>query len=147
MVHDRFEPCIYRPGQVARCPARVPKDTLDREQLDVLLNEGDQRVGGTVFRTDCPFCSACEPVRIDVNQFVLTKSQLRVVRRNTPLLRIEVGTPELSRKRVALWNRHRQARGLLTDHSRKDPVGYQEWLVDSCAETLEFRYWSGRSGG
>jgi arginyl-tRNA--protein-N-Asp/Glu arginylyltransferase len=143
VVHDRFEPCIYRPGQVARCPARVPKDTLDREQLDVLLNEGDQRVGGTVFRTDCPFCSACEPVRIDVNQFVLTKSQLRVVRRNTPLLRIEVGTPELSRKRVALWNRHRQARGLLTDHSRKDPVGYQEWLVDSCAETLEFRYWYG----
>ena len=48
--------------------------------------------------------------------------------------RVEVGPPELSRKRVALWNRHRQARGLLTEHSRRDPVGYQEWLVETCAE-------------
>lgn len=143
VVHDRFEPCIYRPGQVARCPARVPQGRLGADQLDVLLDEGDQRVGGTVFRTACPFCTACEPVRIDVEAFAPTRSQLRVQRRNDPLLRVEVGTPELSRKRVALWNRHRQARGLLTDHSRRDPVGYQEWLVDSCADTVEFRYWLG----
>lgn len=143
VVHDRFEPCIYRPGQVARCPARVPKDKLDQDQLDVLLNEGDQRVGGTVFRTVCPFCQACEPVRIDVERFAISKSQQRVLRRNEALLRVEVGPPELSRKRVALWNRHRQARGLLTEHSRRDPVGYQEWLVETCAETVEFRYWLG----
>lgn len=141
IVHDRFEPCIYRPGQVARCPARVPKDKLDREQLDLLLGEGDQRVGGTVFRTVCPFCHACEPVRIDVNAFKLSKSQQRVFRRNRAFLRVEIGPPELSRKRVALWNRHRQARGLLTEHSRRDPVGYQEWLVESCTDTVEFRYW------
>ena len=139
IVQDRFEDCIYRPGQVARCPARVPTEPLSPEQLDLLLEEGDQRVGGTVFRTECPFCTACEPVRIDIHAFEPSRGQRRVLRRNEDLT-VELGPPTLSRRRVALWNRHRRARGLLTEHSRKDPVGYQEWLVDSCAPTTEVRY-------
>ncbi|MDP2310147.1 MAG: arginyltransferase [Pseudomonadota bacterium] len=139
IVQDRFEDCIYRPGQVARCPARVPTQPLSPEQLDLLLEQGDQRVGGTVFRTECPFCSACEPVRIDIAAFAPSRAQRRVIRRNQDLI-VELGPPVLSRRRVALWNRHRRARGLLTEHSRKDPVGYQEWLVESCAPTTEVRY-------
>lgn len=139
IVQDRFEECVYRPGQVARCPARVPLEPLDPEQLDLLLDEGDQRVGGTVFRTNCPYCDACEPVRVDVVAFRPTKSQRRVWNRNGDL-RVEIGVPELSRRRVALWNRHRSTRGLMTDASRRDPVGYREWLVDTCAPTREIRY-------
>ncbi|MES2643246.1 MAG: arginyltransferase [Myxococcota bacterium] len=139
IVQDRFEDCIYRPGQVARCPARVPTVPLSPEQLDLLLEEGDQRVGGTVFRTECPFCSACEPVRIDIPAFTPSRAQRRVMRRNEDLT-VELGPPTLSRRRVSLWNRHRRARGLLTEHSRKDPIGYQEWLVESCAPTTEVRY-------
>lgn len=143
ILQDRFEECIYRPGQVARCPARAPMTPLSAEQLDLLLEEGDQRVGATVFRTECPFCSACEPVRVDVDAFTPTSAQRRVWRRNEPDVRMEIGAPLLSRRRVALWNRHRRARGLMTDTSRRDPVGYQEWLVDSCAPTVECRYFLG----
>lgn len=139
VVQDRFEECIYRPGQIARCPARVPVEPLSPEQLDLLLEEGDQRVGSAVFRTECPFCSACEPVRVDVAAFVASRSQRRVARRNADLV-VEMGPPTLSRRRVGLWNRHRRKRGLLTEHSRRDPVGYQEWLVESCAPTTEVRY-------
>lgn len=139
VVQDRYEDCIYLPGQVARCPARAPASPLTPEQLDLLLEEGDQRVGGTVFRTECPFCNACEPVRIDIAGFSPSRSQRRVLRRNADL-RVEMGPPSLSRRRVALWNRHRRARGLLTEHSRRDPTGYSEWLVESCAPTTEVRY-------
>lgn len=141
IIQDRFEACVYRKGQIARCPARAPTQSLTPEQLDLLLNEGDQRVGSTVFRTECPFCRACEPVRIDVPAFQRTKSFRRNFARNDADIRVEVGTPSLSRRRVALWNRHRRARGLLTHYSRKDPVGYQEWLVDSCAPTVEVSYY------
>jgi arginine-tRNA-protein transferase len=139
ILQDRFEECIYRPGQVARCPARQPTTPLTPEQLDLLLEEGDQRVGGTVFRTECPFCRACEPVRVDATAFTPTRAQRRVWRRNEDL-RVEFGQPTLSRRRVALWNRHRRARGLMSDASRRDPVGYHEWLVESCAPTVEVRY-------
>ncbi len=140
VIMDRFEECIYKPGEVSRCPARVPAEPLSPEQLDLLLEQGDQRVGGTVFRTECPFCHSCEPVRVDVSAFKPSRSQRRVLKQGGEALKLELGKPLLSRKRVALWNRHRMARGLLTDHSRRDPVGYQDWLVESCAPTLEFRY-------
>lgn len=140
IVQDRFEACVYRPGQIARCPARAPVESLTPEQLDLLLDEGDQRVGGTVFRTECPFCSACEPVRIDVNDFRPSRSQRRAWKRNEGELRVEMGPPALSRRRVMLWNRHRRVRGLLTSYSRKDPLGYHEWLVETCAPTVEVRY-------
>lgn len=140
VLQDRFEECIYRPGQVARCPARAPVGRLTPDQLDLLLEEGDQRVGGTVFRTECPFCHACEPVRVDVQHFEISRSQRRVWRRNEGEVRVEMGEPTLSRRRLALWNRHRKARGLMTESSRKDAVGYQEWLVESCAPTVEVRY-------
>lgn len=139
MVQDRFEACVYRTGQIARCPARAPLEPLSPAQLDQLLEAGDQRVGQTVFRTECPFCQACEPVRVDVAAFSPSRSQRRVLARNADL-RLEMGPPSLTRRRVALWNRHRRARGLLTSYSRKDPVGYQEWLVESCAPTMEVRY-------
>lgn len=140
VVQDRFEECIYRPGHVARCPARAPLTRLAPEQLDFLLEEGDQRVGGSVFRTECPFCAACEPVRVDIEHFKMTRSQRRVWRRNADV-RVEIGPPTLDRRRVKLWNRHRRLRGLLTEHSRRDPMGYQDWLVETCAPTVEVRYY------
>ncbi len=139
VVQDRFEACVYRTGQISRCPARAPLRPLTPGELDQLLEQGDQRVGRTVFRTECPFCQACEPVRVDVQHFQPSRSQKRVLARNADL-RVEMGPPSMSRRRVALWNRHRRARGLLTNYSRKDPVGYQEWLVESCAPTVEVRY-------
>lgn len=140
VVADRFEECIYRPGQVSRCPARVPLQRLGPEQLDMLLEEGDQRVGGSVFRTECPFCTACEPVRIDIEAFQASRSQRRVWKKNADV-RVEIGPPTLERRRVKLWNRHRRLRGLMTERSRRDAVGYFEWLVETCAPTVEFRYY------
>jgi arginine-tRNA-protein transferase len=56
-------------------------------------------------------------------------------------VRVEIGPPTLERRRVKLWNRHRRVRGLMTEHSRRDAIGYQEWLVETCAPTVEFRYY------
>jgi arginyl-tRNA--protein-N-Asp/Glu arginylyltransferase len=140
VVQDRYESCIYKPGEIQRCPARVPTARLTPEQLDLMLEEGDQRVGRSLFRTECPFCNACAPVRVDVAAFRPSRDQRRNLRRNDAELRIEVGEPELSRRRVALWNRHRRERGLLTEHSRRDPPGYEDWLVHTCAPTVEVRY-------
>jgi arginine-tRNA-protein transferase len=139
LIQDRFEECIYLPGQVARCPARQPVRRLAPDQLDLLLEEGDQRVGSTLFRTECPFCHACEPVRVDIAAFTPSRAQRRVWARNTDVV-VEFGEPALSRNRVAMWNRHRRTRGLLNENSRKDPVGYQDWLVETCAPTTEVRY-------
>jgi arginyl-tRNA--protein-N-Asp/Glu arginylyltransferase len=140
VLQDRLEECVYLPGEIARCPARSPLEALTPEQLDLALEQGDQRVGRTVFRPECPACNACEPVRIDMDAFRPTRAQRRTWVRNEGVVRVELGTPELTRRRVSLWNRHRRERGLLRETSRRDPVGYEDWLVRSCAPTVEVRY-------
>ena len=140
VIQDYEEDCVYRPGQTARCPARLPMKRLRPHQLDLLLDEGDQRVGATVFRTNCPTCRACEPVRVDVNAFRPTRSQRRVLNKNLGRIEVTVGLPTLTDERVSLWNRHREARGLLTAQSQTDPETYFHWLVVSCAVTLEVSY-------
>src|SRR6185295_15953264 len=44
--------------------------------------------------------------------------------------------------RLALFNRHKQERGLTTDEDAEmTAIGYVSWLVQSCLHTVEMRYY------
>lgn len=139
LVSDETEHCPYREGQEARCPRYRPFGRLGPEQLDRLLESGYQRVGTALFRTACPRCRACEPVRIPIADFQRSRSQERVWKRNQDL-RITLEEPGISYERVNMWNRHRLERGLLIHESDGDPRVYAGWLAESCANTVEVRY-------
>jgi len=62
-------------------------------------------------------------------------------RRGNALLSARIGPPIVDRQRVRLFNLHRDLRGLTSDDSPLDEPSYEEFLVDSCCETLEFAYW------
>lgn len=143
LVSDDVEACPYRSGQEARCPRYRPFGRLSPGQLDLLLEGGYQRVGTALFRTACPLCRACEPVRVPVADFRRSRSQERVWRRNQDL-RVTLESPGVSFERVHLWNRHRMERGLLMSEADQDPRVYAGWLAESCATTVEVRYHVGR---
>ena len=142
LVSDQVEACPYRAGEDARCPRYRPFGKLSPGQLDTLLESGYQRVGTGVFRTACPRCRACEPVRIPVHDFQRSRSQERVWKRNQDL-RVTLGPPVLDDERVALWNQHRAARGLLPGESDQEAHVYASWLVETCTTTVEVRYHDG----
>jgi arginyl-tRNA--protein-N-Asp/Glu arginylyltransferase len=83
-------------------------------------------------------------LRIDVAAFVPSKTQRRVWRHGSAELRTEIDVPRLSAEKVALYNRHKGERGLLVSEHVLDADGYRDFLVSSCAETIELRY---RQGG
>ncbi len=143
LVSDEVELCPYRDGQEARCPRYRPFGRLGPAQLDRMLEAGYQRVGTALFRTACPLCRSCEPVRVPVADFKRSRSQERVWRRNQDL-RVSLDTPGVSYERVSLWNRHRIQRGLLMSEADQDPRVYAGWLAESCAHTVEVRYHIGR---
>jgi arginine-tRNA-protein transferase len=122
-------------------PHRFPLKPLTPEEFDRRLEAGDRRAGLMLYRPQCPACQACQPVRLEVDAFRPDATQRRMQRRGDQMLVVRQGPPVVDAQRVALFNRHRELRGLAGDDPPVTEEGYAEFLVDSCCETLELSYW------
>lgn len=114
---------------------------LTPEELDARLAAGDRRTGRLLYRTQCPACTSCEPIRLRVADFIPSRSQARTVRKGDEVLTTRIAPPVCDQARVALYNRHKQGRGLTHGESAADASDYAAFLVDTCADTIEFSYW------
>lgn len=140
VVYDRPCPCPYLRDRVARMPLRLPTRRLRRTEVDVRLAAGDRRQGLVLYRTHCPTCSACVPIRIPVERFQLNRTQRRVLRQGDRAIELAVGPPQLDQRRVDLYNRHKLGRGLAEGQMPIDLEGYEDFLVNTCCESFELRY-------
>jgi arginine-tRNA-protein transferase len=120
---------------------RLPTRPLTAAEFSERLHIGDRRQGLVLYRPNCPECKACEAIRLDVHTFVPSKTQRRIYRRGREQFRVELGEPALSAEKVALYNKHKIGRGLMGEGDPIDETGYGAFLVDSCAESFELRYW------
>jgi arginine-tRNA-protein transferase len=139
LVWDEPSPCPYLPDQTARLPLRLPARRLRPAELAERLASGDRRQGVLLYRPSCPQCVACEAIRVDVRDFRPSKTQRRILRRGEACLETEIGRPTVTPEKVALYNRHKVERGLLIDEPI-DERGYEQFLVESCADTIELCY-------
>jgi len=140
IVYDRLQPCPYLPDRIARMPLRIPARLLQRRELGQRLDAGDRRQGIFLYRTACPGCRACEPIRIDVAQFKPNRSQRRALERGNSRIGVEVAEPIVDARRVELYNRHKELRRLSSGRDGIDLEGYREFLVVTCCESFEIRY-------
>ncbi len=140
VVHDAFSVCPYLEGRVARMPMRLPCRHLRPTELDERLGAGDRRQGLVLYRTACPTCTACEPIRLDVERFAPSPSQRRVLRLGDRRLSVAMGPPTVDDRRVDLYNLHKQGRGLSDGQAPIDRDGYEDFLVRTCCDSLELRY-------
>ena len=130
--------CPYLEGKTAVLPTRWYAEDLPPEAFDLLLAHSDRRVGRTLYRPNCPECSACEAIRIPIHELRLSRSQLRCWKKNEDL-RVSVGRPIVDATRLKLFNRHKIERGLATEETSASH--YANWLAVSCVQTVEVRYW------
>lgn len=75
-----------------------------------------------------------------MSAFKPDKTQRRVFRRGEAVIATEVGRPSTSREKVELYNRHKIERGLLVGNELIDAIGYDQFLVETCADTIELSY-------
>ena len=140
LVHDAPSACPYLEGEVSRLPLRLPIRALRRREFDARLEVGDRRQGLLLYRTACPSCKACEPIRLDVHRFKQSRTQRRVWRRGRRELDVEIGPLRPSHEKVRLYNRHKQGRGLTSGEGPIDIDGYRAFLGESCCDSFELRY-------
>ncbi len=103
IVYDRLQPCPYLPERIARMPLRIPARLLQRSELEQRLDTGDRRQGIFLYRTSCPGCRACEPIRIEVEQFSPNRSQRRALSHGNARIVVEVADPIADARRVELY--------------------------------------------
>ena len=140
VVYESIDPCPYLEGERMRTPLRYQLRPVHPQAQDVLFAFGDRRYGKMLYRTDCPSCVACEPLRIPVHQFTRSKSQRKVWNRNQDVL-VEIVPTRATHSKVEMFNQHKRAQGMVRDQGSLTQSGYKEWFVDSCTTTLEFLYY------
>jgi leucyl-tRNA---protein transferase len=140
VVHDAPSSCPYLEDRTARLPLRLPLRALRRSEFEVRLRHGDRRQGLLLYRTACPQCRACEPIRLDVDRFAPRRSQRRTWARGQADLRIELGRLHATEEKAALYNRHKLGRNLSKGEEAIDVDGYRAFLGESCCESFEIRY-------
>lgn len=144
VVYDNPGRCPYLPGRVARMPLRLPVRALSRDEMETRLRSGDRRQGYVLYRTRCPECNACEPIRLDVHRFKPNRSQKRAFQRGQRVFQVELSMPRIDERRVELYNLHKQSRGLGDGQPPIDAEGYRDFLVSTCCESFELSYFIDR---
>jgi arginyl-tRNA--protein-N-Asp/Glu arginylyltransferase len=125
--------CPYLPDESA-VQRGFMIDRMPPPIYEAMINEGWRRSGKLFFLNDCPDCSACIPLRVDVNTFRPTRSQRRALRRNADVS-FDWGPPEPTEAKQAVYERYVQERhiGLMTGSEEE----FDRFLYDSPTATIE----------
>jgi len=126
-------------------PLLYPTRRLTGEELDEQLAIGRRRSGAFVYYTACPTCSACEPSRLEVQQFKLSRSMKRVLNAGDRELETRIGPPSDDAHRLELFNLHRLQRNLASSGDAYSFEDFHGFLVESCCDSYELSFWNGNS--
>ncbi len=104
LLHFRESPrtCGYLPEETASLEYRYLLE-LTPQSYQEYLERGWRRFGRVVFRPQCPTCTSCRSLRVDVTKFRPSKSQRRCLSRNTDVT-LRVQPASVTREHVALFN-------------------------------------------
>lgn len=133
------QPCPYLPGLVARYES-YHIDVLPGDMYERLMGAGFRRSGMIVYRPRCTACSACRPLRVVVDRFHASRSQRRVLRRNTDL-RVESGRPIPTRAKFDLFTRYLDSRHDAA--MSRDYGSFCTFLYQGPTSTWELSYFAG----
>lgn len=75
-------PCNYLPQEQERLLIAVDERLQNNQSYSWLMTQGFRRSGDQSYRPHCPNCNACQSIRINIAEFVPSKSQKKSLKRN-----------------------------------------------------------------
>lgn len=138
-------PCPYLPGRTER-KLFTPLVGGDPNRLhDLLSASGFRRSQSIVYKPACDGCRACVPVRIRAADFVASRTQKKIERRNADLV-VRAQPPLATAEQYALFRRYQRSRHTDSGMASMDFGDYQDMIEDTTVDTavVEFRHTDGR---
>lgn len=123
------EPCSYISGNNQSIHYKIIQDCT-KKQCETLILRGWRRFGVMYFRPICPDCHACESLKIDVANYRFSKSDRRVLRKNSSLTSI-IRHPTMTRDHLNLFERYHRFKHHTRDWDapKSDPKNYYASFV------------------
>jgi arginine-tRNA-protein transferase len=137
--------CGYLPDQVWSLEYDVVADATAGDYFRRMV-EGWRRFGDTLFRPQCPSCRSCQSLRVVVDQFRPNRSQRRTRAANVETLRLRIGSPSVTRAKLALYDRYHAfqvGNKGWPQHPAKDAASYAHSFVNNPFPTEEWCYYLG----
>jgi arginine-tRNA-protein transferase len=107
------------------------------------MAQGWRRFGHVFFRPRCQACTACQSLRVLVDQFRPDRSQRRARKANEGVVELRIGRPSVSRAKLALYDRYHayqtEAKGWPA-HPAHDAESYAASFVENPFPTEEWCY-------
>jgi len=128
--------CAYFRDGRKSCTAFSLPGHLSGGEYQRAMNVGMRRSGTVVYRPLCDGCRKCQPLRIPVDAFTLSRSQKRIKKKNEGKYHIEVTRPVLDDERLDLYGRYQQAQH--GPHAQSaDEKSYRRFLIETVTDTIE----------
>ena len=135
--------CGYLPDQQWQMEYEVVGRLTPAEYLQRMQN-GWRRFGFALFHPVCERCQACRSLRIPIERFRPNRSQRRCWQLNQEVVRCVIGTPEVTREKLDLYDRYHAFQTELKqwpEHEPKTAADYAQSFIDNPFPTQEWCYY------
>jgi arginyl-tRNA--protein-N-Asp/Glu arginylyltransferase len=126
--------CNYLPEREAVTLFADPHFPKNTRIYTALADCGFRRSGEHLYIPHCSGCSSCIPVRIPVNEFVLSKSQRRTIKKNRAVSVYRLPA-EFNEEHFTLYKRYIAERHLGGGMDDPDKKNYMDFLTSTWADT------------
>ncbi|MGQ0442302.1 MAG: arginyltransferase [Methylophilaceae bacterium] len=137
--------CGYLPSKLAQSLIAAPHQLINAEVYSGLIQQGFRRSGKFAYRPHCALCNECVPVRVILDQFSPTRSQVRAYKKHANLS-ARILPLSYSQSHFDLYVNYQNLRHGTDEHLNKnnaldDAEQYRQFLCQSNVESLmiEFR--------
>jgi arginyl-tRNA--protein-N-Asp/Glu arginylyltransferase len=135
--------CGYLHDRLATMEYNYVGELTPDEYLCLMLDNW-RRFGHMLFRPQCETCNACRSLRIVVPAFRPDRSQKRCRRANEGVVELRIGKPDVSKPKLALYDRYHAFQSDNKDwprHTPRDPSSYAESFVQQPFPVEEWCYY------